>query len=331
MKHLLLPLFFLLTNLVSAQPSLFDALHERGDTIDLRVETDWKKLIRNRRDKKWWPATFHLTAGDTTRVLPGKIRSRGNIRLEVCQNPSLKVKFKKKALLAAGFSDLNDWKIVLQCSSTANGEQYLLREQFVYALHQVFSEHTHRLVPARLQPCTKENDQKDEIKAFLIESEEQLCARYEKGRVLATKTASTHSLDRESYVNMCLFNYLVLNTDWAVFNLHNVEIIQPGNAESLIPIPYDFDYSGFVNTSYAVPQEQLDLTSVHLPYWLGHHVTEAEIRAGAAHFLARRDAATALLNDHPRLSNYDRKRLTKRLEVFFELMADERKLFRLIR
>jgi hypothetical protein len=315
---LLFPVYLL------GQPSLFDVLHSDADTAVLRIDTDWSKLVRKKKDKSYQPATVSLTLGDSTLTFRAKLRSRGNVRLEVCQNPSLKLKLRKDELLAAGFSDLNEFKFVLQCSNNSQGESYLNREQVVYDLHAVYSNFSHRTIPIDL-----DLGKADLINAFMVEHEEQMAARF-KAKVLETKKLSTRGLHRPAYVNMCLFNYLILNTDWHVFNLHNLKFINPDESLDLIPVPYDFDYSGFVGAHYAIPREELSIGSIYVPKWLGKRVTPTEAKAGAKHYLAQQGAAEKLLNEHPGLDKRDRKRLLKRLEAFYKILKDEGRLLRLV-
>ncbi len=327
MRSFLLLFLFAVSAPALAQESLFDALHARGDSVVIRLDTDWKQLLRRKKKKEYQPVVVTISGLDSLLTFRGKVRSRGNIRLEVCSNPSLKLKLKKEDLAAAGFSKLNDLKFVLQCGNNSVGNNYLVLEKLVYNLHAIYSEHSHRVFSVTLLPVQKEGLQ---IKAFMLEDEEQLSDRY-RGRILESKRASTRGLQREAYVNMCLFNYLVLNTDWHVYNLHNVEFVNPDGGNDIIPIPYDFDYSGFVNTSYAIPREEFNITSVQVPYFLGKYVTEAEIRAAAAHYLARRPAAEDFLKKHPDIGERDRKRLLSRLDRFYAEIGSEKKLLRLIK
>jgi hypothetical protein len=322
-------LFFLLLSFSYAaqaqgQPSLFDVLHANEASAAFKIETNWSRLVRKKRDKSYQPATVTVSVRDTTLVFAGKLRSRGNVRLEVCHNPSLKLKLEKADLLAAGFSDLNEFKFVLQCTNTLLGESYLNREKVVYDLHAVYSSYSHRTLPASLDLGKEKPTQ-----AFMIEHEEQIAARFN-ARVLETKKLSTRGLQRDAYVNMCLFNYLILNTDWHVFNLHNLKFINPTESLDLIPVPYDFDYSGFVGAHYAVPHSKLDISSIYEPKWLGKHVTPTEIKTGAKHYLEQRAAAEQLIQQHPDLSTKDRKRLLKRLNVFYKILEDEKRLLRLV-
>jgi len=130
---------------------------------------------------------------------------------------------------------------------------------------------------------------------------------------------------------MCLFNYLILNTDWYVFNRHNIEMVTDSTSSAIIPIPYDFDYSGFVGTSYAVPRDELDITSIYTPKWQGIKVTPEELLAGARHYLARAGSARTLLENYPGVGKPERRRMLKRLEAFNQLLDNEKRLLRLLR
>ncbi|MTB50275.1 hypothetical protein [Lewinella sp. W8] len=337
LKSTLLFLLFVMSGLLAAQSSLFDKLHAEGEDIQFMMNTDWKQLMRNKKKKIYQPVTITVMGiGDPVQIR-GKIRSRGNMRLEVCQNPSLKIKLKKADLRLAGFSDINDLKMVLQCSNSELGLGYLRREKLVYDLHRIVSPHTHRIVPLNLvinggdtQAGEGKRNQTELITGFLIEDEEQLCARYE-GRELKSKRASTAGLQREAYVNMTLFNYMILNTDWNVYNLHNVEFINPKGSLDIIPIPYDFDYCGLVGTSYAVPHESLDIESVQEPIYLGRDVTEEEIMKAGKVFREKKGELIALVENHPDLSKRHRKRFLNRFNAFYKIVENDKKLARLAR
>lgn len=321
MRSLFLICGLLLTGYCTAQTSLFDHLHAQAASgIRLTFANDLDELQRGKYDKDYLPTTLQLQVGTAPSLeLSGQVRTRGNVRLKVCANPSLKVKLKKGALRAAGFSDLNEWKIVLQCSNTKVGAGYLHRERFVYDLHALYSTYHHRTIPVTLTfgPGTTEV-----IEGFLVEDEEQLALRYQ-STILDAGRVSTQGIHRPSYVNMCLFSYLILNTDWHISNLHNVEFINPQGTNDLIPIPYDFDYSGFVGASYAVPRETLGIQSIYDPKWLGKNITYEELKPVIAHFEAVRPHATQLINETPDLENRDRQRMLKRLNAFHKILASE--------
>lgn len=326
MSRLLIPFLLLLPTLAVAQMSLFDHLTTADDVV-VHLDTDWNHLTASRNTKTYQPATVRLRTPTLDLELKARVRTRGNVRLEVCQLPGLKVKLSKKALRAAGFSDLNELKFVLQCSDNATGDGYLRREQALYDLHAIFSPYHLRTVPARLRLG---GDRPRELAIFLIEHKEQVAARY-RSEVLESERASTRGLVRSAYVNLCLFNYLILNTDWQIFNLHNVEFISRAGTPRSVPIPYDFDYAGLVGTAYAVPHPSRDIATVHEALWLGRDVTAGELTAGAAHYVERRLRAETFVRDHPHLSERTKRRWLRRLARFYDEIGDERRRKRLLR
>ncbi|THH41608.1 hypothetical protein [Neolewinella litorea] len=313
-------LLLLFSAALTAQPSLFDALYTQGDTAVISLSTEWKPLVRKKKDKEYQPLT--LTVNGYT--LPGEVRTRGHMRLEVCRLPSLKVKLDKEMLTGLGYSALNDLKVVLQCTNSSTGESYLRREKLMYDLYALVSDFHHRTVPIRLI-----NSEGDTLQGFLVESEEQLEQRYQ-ARIVESDRVSTGSLDKQTYISMCLFNYLILNTDWSVYNRHNVECLRPDEGVAYLPIPYDFDYSGLVGTHYAVPHESMEILSVNHPKFLGRGITLPELTTAAKLFLSREAEMRRLIESYPELDRRRRKFMLERLDDFLEELSDEKALTDLV-
>ena len=53
-------------------------------------------------------------------------------------------------------------------------------------------------------------------------------------------------MDRELFLKMEFFQYMIANTDWSLSNKHNLELVKVPARDKVIALPYDFDYSGFV-------------------------------------------------------------------------------------
>ena len=64
--------------------------------------------------------------------------------------------------------------------------------------------------------------------------------------------------------NGYLFQYSIGNTDRSIPGRHNIQMVKSKDSTISKPfvIPYDFDYAGIVNTSYAVPDKNLGIESV---------------------------------------------------------------------
>lgn len=306
---------------VEGQSSLFDSLYARRDTAVITLTTQWKKLLRNKYEKTYQAAAIEIDG----LPLAGRIRSRGNARLKVCRFPSLKIKLAKATLEEAGYDrEMNDLKLVMQCADRAYGEGYLRREKLVYELHAIVSPFHHRTVAVRLVVAPG-----DTLRAFVIESEEQLTQRYD-AVLIESDRVSSRGLDRPSYLNMCLFNYLILNTDWNVYNLHNLECINPTGTTRYIPIPYDFDYSGLVGTTYAQPHDKHGQESVYEAKWIGRHVTESELIEVGASYLPFEEALLSTVENTADLKEVERRRILERIREFYKLLRNEEQLVRIL-
>ncbi len=58
-----------------------------------------------------------------------------------------------------------------------------------------------------------------------------------------------------------VYQYLIGNTDRWISNLHNIKLVTKTGVRP-VPVPYDFDYSGAINTPYSVPHKSLSIKSV---------------------------------------------------------------------
>src|SRR5258705_315539 len=70
---------------------------------------------------------------------------------------------------------------------------------------------------------------------------------------------NTEQTDRRQMTMVAIFEYMIGNTDWAVTVDHNTRLILSRDDTSSKPyvVPYDFDYSGLVNTYYSIPDHKL--------------------------------------------------------------------------
>ena len=119
---------------------------------------------------------------------------------------------------------------------------------------------------------------------------------------------------------MTIFNYMIGNTDWSVPNQHNCKILsgndfsQPGLG---IIIPYDFDYSGLVNTDYAVPYDGLGLKSVLERRYLGICRTRDEYISSLKEFTDKKTELYNVINEFPLLDEKVKKEMRRYLDEFY--------------
>ena len=105
---------------------------------------------------------------------------------------------------------------------------------------------------------------------------------------------------------------------------HNSRLIAPAAATSnLLPVPYDFDYSGLVDAPYAVPPEGMPVKSVRKRYYRGYCRFNADALAAAAELRTQRLALVAALSQVPQIDTRTVRKATAFLDGFFADIATD--------
>jgi hypothetical protein len=128
---------------------------------------------------------------------------------------------------------------------------------------------------------------------------------------------------------MMMFEYLIGNTDFSIFALHNMRLVQRPD-RSIHPIPYDFDFSGLVHPPYAVPDRALNIGSVRDRVYRGPCRRPEAIDPYVANFVAKRDLLRALPDAVPGLDKSSREDVKSYFDSFYSSIKttkDVRRLF----
>ena len=128
-------------------------------------------------------------------------------------------------------------------------------------------------------------------------------------------------VDQDALLFMSLFQYMIGNVDYSILTLHNVIMLDDAKGVRLT-VPYDFDYSGLVNTHYAIPAKGLNLPSVRDRLYRGPCKTEAEVNQALQPFRDKQAELLALVASMEPLGldEGQRKSTEKYLNEFFELI-----------
>ena len=157
---------------------------------------------------------------------------------------------------------------------------------------------------------------------FLLEDVDQMAARNKCVEVQGGQFL-TESTDRKQMTLVYLFEYMIGNTDWSVPHYHNIKLMRgKGDNSTTLPyaVPYDFNNSGLVNASYALPQEELGIESVRVRLYRGFPRTMEELEAATAIFKKQQDKIEALISNCSWLSNKYKKEMSNYLEEFFRII-----------
>jgi len=242
------------------------------EPINLTMEFNIKEFKKARRKADYHPAemTNHVT--DTFQVSHDvRVRARGEYRRDNCTMPPYWINVRYSGIEAEEFKDFRKMKMVTRCREAGQYENYVLKEYLVYKIYNIITEYSFnvRLVRVKYIDTGKKN-QVLENWAFLIEPEEMLAKRLN-AKPIPNDRLSIRTVNPQIMDLMALFQYMVGHVDYSVTGRHNLKIAflkEPGPV-GFLPIPYDFDYSGLVNTHYAIPGETLGIASVKERYYLG--------------------------------------------------------------
>ena len=129
------------------------------------------------------------------------------------------------------------------------------------------------------------------------------------------------NMDPYLMTRMSVFNYMIGNTDWSVPNQHNCKIListMPDRASTGIIVPYDFDYSGLINATYAVPHESLPIETVRERLFQGLCRSDEEFLSILGEFAAKKEAFYDVINNFPYLDEKEKKSMISYLDQFFD-------------
>ncbi len=154
--------------------------------------------------------------------------------------------------------------------------------------------------------------------AFFLESEEDLARRMEARLAVLPRTQFADQ-DQESLLFLSIFEFMLGNTDYSLFTLHNVFLLKT-EANVLYPVPYDYDVTGLVNPPYASPDRKLGIQSVRERLYRGPCKTAAELEPVLARFRAKKNDILGLFDKQAGIDRRTLDGIKEFLGDFFSLI-----------
>jgi len=238
-------------------------------------ETEVKQLVKTQWKEEYLPAEMTCHVNENFEVIHQvRVKARGQIRKNVCSKPMFWVNIRHAGIEAEDLTDVIKIKMVVRCMSSNTYKDYVLREYLTYQIWNLLSPYSFntRLVRLKIIDTSRKNKESEDW-AFLIEPEAMMAGR-NNCMPIKNDRLSLSTVDKEWMDKVAFFSYMVGQADYSVTGRHNLKILtsKEYSTTGFIPIPYDFDYCGLVNTIYATPDEtrqSIGLTSVRERYYLG--------------------------------------------------------------
>ena len=209
--------------------------------------------------------------------------------------------------------------MVTHCANSRLNLNYVLKEYLAYKIYNLLSPYSFRvrLVKVKYVDTGRKNKEYDTW-GFFIEPEDLLAERLDALPVKLDYPGLSQT-DPEVTGIMTVFNYLIGNADYSVTSRHNVKLLRLKDLGKMnpVPVPYDFDYSGLVNAHYAIPGDNLGITSVTQRYFLGPCRSEEDFRQIFSYFFGKKEEIYQLIESFEYLDERERNWAIAYLDEFF--------------
>jgi len=326
----------LIKNKGKKKTTLFDAIYNMGsDGVypKIVIHTNLKDIVKAKMKEEEQPSTFELyTHKDSlVFVMSPKVRSRGNMRKQVCYFPPLKFNFAKKELAKFGLKSADKLKMVLVCRDGDKQQEKLLQEYFIYKLYEILDSNAIRAKLIDFKFINEKNETTDAFTGLMVEDDDTYAMRFN-ARILDSKgVLNSTGLERNPFLITYFFQYMISNTDWSIGNKHNVMIAKLPQYQRLVALPYDYDYSGFVDQSYAVPDPSLPIKSVRDRHLMPYVISNEEFDFAVQYFASKKQSILDLCQQATFLKPQTIKENISFLTEFFKEIENPEKLRKYIK
>ena len=274
------------------------ALFTSETPLAITFRTNLRQLRRDKKEDspwRWASVAYQDSAGKSVEV-PLRARTRGIWRLKHCDFPPVRFNFAGKDTKGTIFEGVDKPKIVNFCKDNDEHEQYVLQEAQLYRIYRLLTPVSHRVRVARLSYVDSANGKREaERYGIIIEDPDQMANR-NMAKVTEIKGAGPADLEQKEFALAYMFLYFIGNLDFSFSGLHNTELITTIDGR-VLPVVYDFDYSGAVNTTYAVPPPHYNVPNVRTRKFLGYCELAPEFPSAVAALVEQKDAIYALYRD----------------------------------
>lgn len=303
----------------------------RDDSV-LKIFLSYSKdqILAETNDSTYMASYFSYAQADgSIKQIASEIRVRGNYRKSNCYFLPLWLKVKKETTEGTIFQDDKKVKLVLPCLKSSKANDHVLKEFLAYKIYELISPY--HLESKLLSVALKEEKNKKTIDhnltGIFVQDDKKLATLHQ-GRLIKRHT-DPYRQDPVSCARNALFQYMIGNTDYSIVYSHNIKLFNIDG--KIIPVPFDFDMSGFVNVNYAVVStinnKTLPITKVTDRLYRGFDRDDDIIRQIRNEFLFYEKDIFNLFDQYKGLFNDPKEfaECQKYISDFYKILKDDKK------
>lgn len=296
------------------------------EILEIKLSGPLRELFDDRREvPSYYPVEISYRENDSSEVkIPIRARTRGHFRRIKgnCDYPPILLNFEKSNNSSTLFQNQHKVKLVTPCQD----ENYVFREWLVYKMYNLLTPESLRARLVRI--VCHDNKRKKELPSFygiLLEDSKAMASR--NNMMELEKKIPAEYTDKESFLKMALFQYMIGNCDWSIRYLHNTKLIAADSFDIPHVVPYDFDHAGIVEAHYAHPPEELGLRSTRERRYRGYCFSDTKmINQVLAIFQHHKNDFYKLYTTCPYLSTKYIRSTTRFLDDFYKTIEDPKQL-----
>jgi hypothetical protein len=293
------------------------------DPIHIVIQAPVASLAHNRENKNAITGTLTDPTGQN---LPISLALRGITRRtsETCDFPPLRVDFTAPPPPTSLFAHQKKLKLVTHCRNSPSFQQYVLLEYAAYRMYNLLSPKSFRVRLANIDYRDANGRPTVSRVGFFVEDLGDVGRRNGLKETHAGERFPVPDLSVADAGRYAMFQHMISNHDWSMHAgppgencCHNAKLIGPLAPGSVVPIPYDFDFSGLVHAPYATPPAELNISDVRQRFYRGYCIHNAGAAAAAAQMRAERAQLIGVLASTPGLDERTRQSAAAYLDQFF--------------
>ena len=304
-------------------PDLFDS----DEILEITISGNMKALMDDRGDDpQYHPFLMkysdEIVGPDSMDII---VRTRGHFRKmkENCTYPPMYLNFSETEISPVSyFFGQDKLKLVTPCRD----EKFVLREYLTYKIYNLVTDQSFRARLVRVVfDDTRKGRKTEPMYGVLLEDEDMLAERLNSISI-KHEGYRPEVLDKDTFMRMAVFEYLIGNTDWSIQYLQNIKLIAKDTMTIPTPVPYDFDHAGIVSAPYAKPAEQLKMSSVRERRYRGYCIEDmGEFEDVFTFYRELKPDIYKIYTENPLLDEKSLKSILKFLDDFYETIDDPKK------
>lgn len=275
-----------------------------------------------------------LIVAGTSDALPIQLAQRGITRRkgDVCQFPPLRVTFSQPPPAGSLFAGQRRLKLVTHCRASEGFQQYLLMEYATYRLYNQLTPISFRARLAKIDYVDAGGKPIISRVGFFLEDIDDVARRNGMREARVGARIAVTQLSPAESGRVGVFQYMIGNLDWAMQAgpagdncCHNSPLIgeNGGASSNFVPVPYDWDFSGLVDTPYATAPDSINVTSVRQRRYRGFCRHNGEARAVIAALRPQQARLMANFDAVPGMDPRTAKKASAYLGGFFADIATD--------